>query len=155
MDLGNVNYLLIIAITPITSVVTILIQHFLTRRKAEGEVAVAHETARVSEMDVAFDGLTSNMNAMGNQLKEMRAELKEAKNDVRQTQKELGTTRGDLRRLENVVSDLRVERLHFLAHVGLLESLIPSPPGPPQRPSFMLQDPALGRVSLSESPDRN
>lgn len=136
----NLDAWLLLAIVPITSFLTLLVQTFVSRRKVRTDVEVAKTGARVSEMDVAFDGLTSNLNSMQDQLKELRGELRDTKADARRTQDDLNTTRSDLRRLETVVSDLRVERLHFLAHITLLESLVPVPPGPPARPIFMSED---------------
>lgn len=140
----DLNAWLVIAIMPVTSVLTLIVQGLFNRRSKQTEVKVAESSSRVSEMDVAFDGLTSNINSMGDQLKELRAELREAKADGRRTQDELNTTRSDLRRLETQVSDLRVERLGFLAHITILEGLIPTPPGAPARPIWMNVDRTLG-----------
>lgn len=140
VDPGGVSAWLVVAIMPVTSVITLIIQNLFARRKNKTDAQVQLGNARVSEMDVAFDGLTSNINSMSEQLKELRGELRDAKADARRTQDELNTTRSDLRRLETQVSDLRVERLHFLSHISLLESLVPSPPGPPTRPVFMIED---------------
>lgn len=143
-DPGVLNAWLILAIMPITSVLTLVINHLFSRRKTKSEVDVAKITSRTGEMDVAFDGLTANINSMADQLKELRGELRDTKADARRTQDELNLTRSDLRKLEGVVSDFRVERALFIAHVALLESLVPSPPGPPPRPNWIDRDPGAG-----------
>lgn len=139
-DAQNLNAWLLMAIMPITSVLTLIVKGLFDRRSGRTQEKVAETGARVSEMDVAFDGLTVNINAMADQLKEVRAELRDTKADARRTQDELNTTRSDLRRLETQVTDLRVERLHFIQHITLLEGLVPNPPGPPSRPLFMAED---------------
>lgn len=136
----NVLTLLGILSSPVALVLGAIAKGFFDRRTNKDTTKVAKQAGHTGEMEVAFDGLTANLNSLQEQLKDVKAELKESKADARRTSDDLHTTRSDLRALESVVSDLRVERSAFLIHISTLEALIPIPPGPPPRPSWMIPE---------------
>ena len=136
----NVLTLLGIISAPLGLVLGAIAKGVYDRRTNKDTVKVQVRTGHTQEMEVAFDGLTANLNSLQEQLKIMREDVKEAKADARRNADDLYKTRGDLRLLETTVAGLRVERAAFLAHIGILEALIPDPPGAPSRPHWMVPD---------------
>lgn len=136
----NTLALLAVIATPVGGVLGAILKGIYDRRNTRDHKVVATQTGHTQEMEVAFEGLTANLNSLQEQLKEMRGDVRVAKEDARRTSDDLYTTRTDLRRLESEVADLRVERAAFLIHIGTLESLIPNPPGPPARPIWMIPE---------------
>lgn len=136
----NTAGLLGIIAAPAGIIIGIIVKGIFDRRMSKETSDVALKNGHTQEMEVAFDGLTANINSLQEQLKDIRTELRDTKTDARRTVDDLTTTQRDLRRLEGVVSNLRVERAAFLVHISALEALVPNPPGAPPRPVWMIPE---------------
>lgn len=136
----NIPSILGLIAAPVGIIIGVIVKGIFDRRVSKDTTDVAIRTGHTQEIEVAFEGLTANINSLQEQLKDLRTELRDSKTDARRTVDDLGTTQRDLRRLEGVVSNLRVERAAFLVHISALEALIPSPPGAPARPVWMIPE---------------
>lgn len=126
----------------------LLYNYFNTRRTGKEDVDVKRDAVEVNEKDASTRGASMALEALTEGLRELRTELGEQK--VKSTAQDvvIASQAATIAVLEEnrVASDTRMatqdakieylERLvpEMVAHIELLEKLIPDPPGIPSRP---------------------
>lgn len=104
---------------------------------ADRQVNISEKDSHTKEVEMIFSGFSSTLKAQGEQLARLTQEQKESG----QKYDELSDKYDDLSKKYEILSEenrvFRVQRDEMLEHILDLERLVPNPPGPPLRPTWM------------------
>ena len=112
---------------------------------SEAGVAVSETEAETHQFQAIIDGFTKSLDAVSKRAEsaETKAAAAEEKADAAESKAEDAETKAN--ELSRRVRSLEDDRHAAISHIVMLESLIPYPPGPPERPLWMRQ---LGTGSI-------
>lgn len=120
----------------ITGIVQFLTQKWRNRVEHR-QTAVSETEAQTHQFQAIIDGFTQSLAAVNSRATTAEAEAKAARTEASSAQVEGRRANDRAALLEGRVDQLEDERTKMINHIIDLEALIPSPPGPPPRPSWM------------------
>lgn len=135
---------------PISGVVVAIIVNRRTKQeRADGTttamraVSVDEKEAHTHEIAVMIEGFATSLENMRLDLAEARAQSASAHAEAASARQEAASARAELSELKIQLQWYVADRLEMIRHIVHLEDLIPTPPGPPTRPTWRV-DPHQG-----------
>lgn len=152
---GSWNILNTIAVisaiaAPLSGVVVAIIVNRRTKQeRADGSttamksVQVNEKEAHTHEIAVMIEGFSTSLENMRLDLADARAQSAAAHAEAASAKQEAASARAELSELRIQIQWYVADRLEMIRHIVHLEDLIPTPPGPPTRPTWRV-DPHQG-----------
>lgn len=97
---------------------------------ADRQVEVSEKDSHTKEVEMIFSGFTSTLKSQGEQLARLTQEQKESSQKYDDLYEKYETLCEENR-------EFRTQRDEMIEHIIDLERLVPNPPGPPLRPTWM------------------
>lgn len=95
------------------------------------QVSISEKEANTHQFQAIVEGFTQSMAVISN-----RATVAEAQAQKATEQAERANNRAEA--LENRLDVMERERTDIIAHLGVVELMVPNPPGPPPRPPWLI-----------------
>ena len=112
--------LLALFLGPLVAIVSSLIAARVTRRNSVEGANISRRQADTNEFSAMTEGFTESFRQMHLQIQELKGRV-----DALEIEKDA---------LAAKLHESTIERAELLEHLRAVESLVPNPPGPPERP---------------------
>ena len=132
--------------SPFLILIGVIINGIVQRKNAKGQqqtadkgVGVSEKEADTHQFQAIVDGFKVSLEAVERRASSAESRAKEAGDKADEADTKAGAAEDKANKLSRRVRSLEDERHEAIMHVLLLEAMIPFPPGPPERPSWMRQ----------------